>query len=467
MNSRPLRVAASLLAAVGLLSSLAVPAGAVDGDEYVRLANQKRTSVGKAPVVLAGIADRISIERANAMARTDDYRHDMAYIESRLNSSGTCWTRYGEIIAWERGYATYDPARTMEQWWASQTHHDIIIGDYNSAGGSHAKSSATGKVYSVMVWVKLCNPPAASSGVDFERVAGSDRYSTAAALSQLRFRSASTVFVATGASFPDALAGSPAAAEANGPILLTGRDTLPTATARELDRLNPSRIVILGGTSAVSARVATQLRSYAGTVDRWWGGNRYETAAAISRAAFGVGVPVAYLATGSNFPDALSGGALAGRNGGPILLVARDSIPAATATELARLRPQRIVILGGTAVISDTVRTAAAKYAVLGTTSRLAGADRFGTSVQISKSAYGSAGSNTVFVATGANFPDGLAGGAVAALVPGPILLVSPTRLPSVIGTELNRLDPDTVYVIGGTSAVSSGVVSAMDAALR
>lgn len=462
----------SSLVALGLLGALAAPASAVDGDAYVSLANNKRASVGAAPVGLSGIADQISIERADQMAASDAFVHDMAYVEARLRASGTCFTGYGEIIAWESGYPSYDPARTIEQWWASPGHHAIMVGDYNGAGGSHSTSGSTGKLYSVMIFVKLCSPPPPppSPGGDttFTRLAGGDRYATAAALSQARFGpGVSTAFVATGGSFPDALAGSPAAAMANGPILLTARDGLPAATANELARLRPARIVILGGPGVVSERVAGQLAGYASShLERWWGANRFETAAAISRNTFAPGVPIAYLATGSTFPDALSGGALAGRNGGPILLVGADSIPAATANELARLRPVQIVVLGGTGVISEGVRAAAAGYALTGSATRLAGANRFTTSVAISQAANGSGGSDTVFVATGTNFPDGLAGGAVAALVPGPILLVTPTQLPGSIATELGRLDPDTVFVIGGAGAISDGVVNAMDAAI-
>ena len=468
---RSRRLAALLVATVAI-ASIASPAAAVGGEQYVALASQKRASVGLPAVGLAAIADQISVERANAIAASDDFSHDMAYVKARLDASGTCYTGYGEIIAWEQGYPTYDPARTMEQWWASPTHHAIIVGDYNGAGGSYATSPNTGRLYAVMIFVKLCSAPApqpAPGGNDttFSRLAGGDRYATAAALSQARFGSgASTVFIATGGSFPDALAGSPAAAAANGPILLTARDGLPGPTANELSRLRPSRIVILGGPGVVSDAVAGQLAGYARSVERWWGANRFETAAAISRATFAPGVGVAYLATGSSFPDALSGGAVAGRNGGPILLVTGDAIPASTANELARLRPQQIVVLGGTGVIAESVRAAAAGYATSGTASRLAGADRFATSVAISQSAYGAGGSDAAFVATGRNFPDGLAGGPVAALVPGPILLVTPTQLPGSVSAELQRLAPDTVYVIGGTGAVSNGVVNAMDAVL-
>jgi putative cell wall-binding protein len=155
-----------------------------------------------------------------------------------------------------------------------------------------------------------------------------------------------------------------------------------------------------------------------------------------------------------------------GRSGGPILLVTANSIPDATAHELARLRPQYIMVLGGPSVISEGVRAAAGTFATSGSAGRIAGHDRFATSVAISQSLYGSAGSSAVFVATGMNFPDGLAGGPLAALVPGPILLVSPTQLPESVAAELQRLGPDTVYVIGGPGAVSDGVVGAMDAVL-
>ncbi len=69
---------------------------------------------------------------------------------------------------------------------------------------------------------------------------------------------------------------------------------------------------------------------------------------------------VAYIATAYNFPDALAGAAAAGTLAGPVLLVApTGAINAATATELKRLRPKQIIVLGGTSVVSDSVMTAA------------------------------------------------------------------------------------------------------------
>ncbi len=458
---------AAILAALILLLGITAPVAAVGGAEYVQLTNEKRASLKLGPLSLHAAVDQVAVERGNHMARDDDFTHDMAYVASRLTALGVCYTGYGEIIAYTTG-TDYTPSNAIERWWVSSGHKAIMTGNYTHAGGSHTRSTATNRMYSVMVFIKLCGAStpvySGSSSTNISRLAGADRYATAAAISRSQFGGgASTVFIATGAGFPDALAGAPAAAKARGPVLLTQRGALPAATATELARLKPSKIVVLGGGGAVSDAVASKLRAYAGTVVRWAGANRYETAATISARTFAPGVGVVYLATADTFPDALSGGGVAGKVGGPILLVSRDALPGATAAELSRLKPGRIVVLGGTGVISDGVRAAADRYTT-GSVSRLAGADRYGTSVQVSKSAYGS--SESVFIATGTNFPDGLAGGPVAALLPGPLLLVSPTQLPAVVKAELQRLGPDRVIILGGSGVVSGSVVDAIDAAL-
>jgi len=101
------------------------------------------------------------------------------------------------------------------------------------------------------------------------------------------------VYVATGENFPDALGAAPAAALGRAPILLVAKDSIPTATADELMRLDPDRIVIVGGTGVISAAVEAALGAYAPTVDRIAGADRYQTAAEISKATFPQGHPMA------------------------------------------------------------------------------------------------------------------------------------------------------------------------------
>jgi putative cell wall-binding protein len=124
----------------------------------------------------------------------------------------------------------------------------------------------------------------------------------------------------------------------------------------ELARLRPGRIVVLGGENIVQPAVADQLATLAtGGLTRLAGADRFDTSAAISAATFSPGVPVVYLANGYAFPDALSGAPVAARNGAPVLLVQAGGIPAVIQTELNRLRPGRIVVLGGENSVNSAI----------------------------------------------------------------------------------------------------------------
>jgi hypothetical protein len=102
-------------------------------------------------------------------------------------------------------------------------------------------------------------------------------------------------------------------------------------------------------------RGALNFVPYPDLCDRIAGASRFATAAAISADTFAPGVPVAYLATGYGFADALAAAAAAGFRGGPVLLVSVDSVPNEVLSELQRLKPNRIVVVGGTSVVSDAV----------------------------------------------------------------------------------------------------------------
>ena len=97
--------------------------------------------------------------------------------------------------------------------------------------------------------------------------------------------------------------------------------------------------------------------------DRYAGKDRYATAAAVSAKTFAPGVAVAYIASGGGFADALAGAAAAGTVRGPVLLATANSLSAATVAELTRLKPARIVILGGTGVIGSSVERLLNGYA--------------------------------------------------------------------------------------------------------
>ena len=110
------------------------------------------------------------------------------------------------------------------------------------------------------------------------------------------------------------------------------------------------------------AGMGTAANAAGAAVIRCQGADRFATSAAIVHASYQPGVPVVYIATGLNFPDALAGGAAAAKAGGPLLLVLQNSIPTQIASELTRLTPASIVVLGGTAAVGDGVLSSLTTY---------------------------------------------------------------------------------------------------------
>lgn len=294
------------------------------------------------------------------------------------------------------------------------------------------------------------------------RAAGVDRYATAAAVSREAFPDgADVVYLASGRDFPDAVAASAAAGAADGPVLLTLPTALPSSTTTEIRRLSPDRIVVVGGTGVISSGVASAAKKLTGTVSRSSGSDRYATAAALSKAEHPNGADVVYLASGADFPDALSASAPAAAAGAPVLLTSPAKLSASTATELRRLSPREVVIVGGTGAVSTSVQTAV--DAIAGKVTRLAGADRYATAVVVA-AASAPSGSKKVYVASGAVYADALSAAAAAGAGGYPVLLVRPAALPTATGDLVAKLAPTRIVVAGGTGAVAESVARALAA---
>jgi putative cell wall-binding protein/peptidoglycan/xylan/chitin deacetylase (PgdA/CDA1 family) len=193
-------------------------------------------------------------------------------------------------------------------------------------------------------------------------------------------------------------------------------------------------------------------------VRRVGGTDRYGTAAAVSRRFVPVGTPVVYVVNGGAFTDALVAGPAAARTGGSLLYVKAESIPTSTRTELSRLDPGRIVVVGGTTGVSSSVMSTLESYTT-GTVTRLTAADRYTRSAAVSKAAFGS-GADIVYVTGGADWPQTLSAGAAAVVQDSPLLLTSPTRLPSAVRAELLRLDPTRIMLVGDQASVSDAVAA-------
>lgn len=297
--------------------------------------------------------------------------------------------------------------------------------------------------------------------LEIDRFAGSDRYQTAIEMSKEAYPGQHhTVYVASGTSFPDALALAPAVGVRNGPLLLNPQGTLRADVLAEIQRLNPSTVIIAGGTGVISATVASQIAATGASVQRLSGDTRYATSLRVIQEFFEPGddIEYLYLVTGRDFPDALSAGAAAAANGEPMLLVdgAVSSLPPATITRITQLDPEQVVLVGGTGVMSQSIRT---QLVGLGfSVVRAAGDDRYLTSAAVTELGFDFRLSPASYWATGADFPDALAGITLAAVDDAPIYLVRPTCVPPAALHGAWRHNADRIGILGGTGVVSTAV---------
>jgi putative cell wall-binding protein len=280
-----------------------------------------------------------------------------------------------------------------------------------------------------------------------ERLRGSGRIGTSIAISQAQFTDgAPSVYLARADLFADAVAGGTLT---DGPILLVPNcGALPGEVRAEIDRVNPGRVVALGGEAAICEEVLTSA-AVGRTSDRLFGPGRIDTAVEISKEEFPNGADEVYLARADVFADAVVGGVLAS---GPILLVPTcGALPAVVSAELARLDADVVIALGGVSAVCDDILTAGRTASAGAVSGRLSGPGRIETAVEISGYEF-PATADTVYLARADLFADAVAGGV---LTDGPILLV-PTcgPIPTSVQAEISRAAPDRVVALGGPAAI-------------
>jgi putative cell wall-binding protein len=189
------------------------------------------------------------------------------------------------------------------------------------------------------------------------RVGGLDRYDTAARVAAL-LPASDEVFLVTGVDFADGLTAGPLAATGPHPILLTLPDELPEVAAARLERRDPARVTIVGGTRAVAASVEAGLQADGRTVRRLSGPSRHATALAVADAGLpaGLGPSQLWLADATRFPDALASGPAVAATGGVLLLVDGSRLSAVPAVgdwlRAHKAELGRVVFLGGTVAIA-------------------------------------------------------------------------------------------------------------------
>ncbi|MBR7009158.1 MAG: leucine-rich repeat protein [Ruminococcus sp.] len=309
--------------------------------------------------------------------------------------------------------------------------------------------------------------PKDESVKDIYRLAGKNRYETAANISSVSTPFSDNVVLACGMNYADALAGVPLANALNAPILLTEKDTLPKETLDEINRIKAKNVFLLGGEGAISADVEKALQDKSLKVERIAGSTRFETATKIAekmQTVSGKAPSEVFFVYAFNFADALSASTAAAVKGAPIIyLKTIGEIDNATKSYLGTVKGKvkTAYVIGGSGVISNEMKSSAAS--ALGLTSpasvqRIAGTDRYETCVAVNSTFNGVLTGNSFCIATGQDFPDALAGGVYAAQNKAPLFLVNgkekTLRLSDAQAEFLKSKKTDSFYVFGGVGVV-------------
>lgn len=164
--------------------------------------------------------------------------------------------------------------------------------------------------------------------------------------------------------WPDALAGSVMAATDHAPVLFTNRDNISSATLSAIDKVNPARITVIGGTARVSDKVLKTLKSHGGSVTRLSGPGRVDTALSVSSSMVQKNPAITgrvFVATSSNYPDALAAGPALAAQGGVLVLADPSGANAAVKQWIASNKTGSLYVIGGTAVMPNSTVNAIAK----------------------------------------------------------------------------------------------------------
>lgn len=318
--------------------------------------------------------------------------------------------------------------------------------------------------------------PAGAAPAETDRIAGTTRYGTAAEVATRAFPTgADTVVVTTGEKIPDALSANPIAGANDAPILLVQQSAVPAETQAAMTELDPSNVIIVGGTEAVSAAVEAAIEAQGATVTREAGDDRFATAAEVARAvgdapavdADGAGsqtaMPTVALANGlTGLADAVSASPMLHQEEVPLLLTSGNTLNADAAAAIDELGATQVLVLGGTAVIPASVIDELEEMGL--NVEVLAGGTRFETATAIADFEVDFLGFDAArtFLASGFSLVDALAGGPVASVENGPIVLVTETDVPAGTAAWIteNAADIDEVVAIGGTAVINDSVLT-------
>ncbi|MED2977444.1 N-acetylmuramoyl-L-alanine amidase [Bacillus swezeyi] len=292
--------------------------------------------------------------------------------------------------------------------------------------------------------------PSALADNTASRIAGKNRYDTAVQASKKGWSSASAAVVVGGGAYADAISAAPFAYQKNAPLLLTNSKNLSSETKSRLKELKTKTVYIIGGTPAVSNRVASQIKNLGITVKRIAGKNRYDTAAKVAKSMSSTSKAV--IANGFLYADPIAVIPYAAKNGYPILFTNQKTLNSYTSEAMKSKGIKQTFVIGSTGSINSTL------YRKLPSPTRISGKNRYDLSVNIAKK-FSLSTSNT-YVSNGFKYADSISGAALAAKQNKAIILTNGENLSKEPRTFIGDKSIKYFSIMGGTPSVASKVAN-------
>lgn len=287
-----------------------------------------------------------------------------------------------------------------------------------------------------------CMIPAGVSSANVEnvtRIAGEDRIATSIEISKEMFNESDNVVLASGFNFADALSAGQLAAALNAPLILSN-DQLDSRTSDEIAKLKPKNIYIVGGETALSSNIEESVKSVVNdiNIERLKGNDRYETSVKVmEKTKEFVDAEYLLIASGKNFPDALSATSFMADHKALMILSDGNSYPKSDLQEIAIGGVNQLPLNGFTG-------------------ERIAGNDRYQTALAIARRSFES--NENAILANSKVFADSLSAVSVAKNYKAPIILTDNENLTQSTKSYLENMN--SVTIIGGEKSVSSNIFS-------
>lgn len=411
---RGLAVLASALIVLAAATVARATSSNPDWDEwdFVNLMNRERWERGMPPLAMVPPARDVARNWAAVMASDGQLRHNPDFTR-QIGVALPTWHRAAENVG-----VGATAAQVHGAFMNSLKHRDNILGNYQWVGVGVRWNGS--RLWVTVNFVSTSSPVSWQTRTPVSRLMGASESDSSVLVSRrIPGGTAAAVVIARADQFADALAGGPLAAAHNGSVLLVPRSGVPDHVISEARRvLAPGgRVIILGGTGALPKAVEDSFRSAGFFTERISGADRYATAVAVAPRVSPAPSSL-FVVSGLAFPDAVAASAVAAAKLSPIVLVAPQSLPVATAGYLATKPLADRIVVGGPAAVSEVAATAA------GMTQRVHGADRYATAVNVANTFFPTA--SRIVVASGTSFADALVSAPDAARRGAPLVLSAP-----------------------------------------